>query len=152
MNSDLNFDIQIKTIIKHTYYHLKNISRIEGISLQQGLEKLDHGLIFRLEYSKAVSTGLSKNSIQISFIPKPQYHKSQFESESFTAYNIALSLDPHKPEGKTPPKKPLTRKKKLAESSGRATKKSSLRPGEWKVSCYLCGLPVCQRIYFIILL
>ena len=42
MDSDLNFNSHIKTIIKSAYYHLKNISRIKGLMSQQDLEKLLH--------------------------------------------------------------------------------------------------------------
>ena len=40
MDSDPNFNSQIKTITKSAYYHLKNISRIKGLMSQQDLGKL----------------------------------------------------------------------------------------------------------------
>ena len=65
MDSDLNFNIHIKTITKSAYYHLKNISRIKGLMSQQDLEKLVHAFIFsRLDYCNAVLTGLPKKSIR----------------------------------------------------------------------------------------
>ena len=63
MDSDLSFNSHIKTVTKSAYYHLKNISRIKGLS-QQDLEKLVHAFIFsRLDYCNAVFTGL-KNLLE----------------------------------------------------------------------------------------
>ena len=65
MDSDLNFNSHIKTIIKSAYYHLKNISRIKGLMSQQDLEKLVHAFVFsRLDYCNSVFTGLPKKSIR----------------------------------------------------------------------------------------
>ena len=42
MDSDMNFSLHIKTVIKSAYYHLKNMSRRRGLMPRQDLEKLVH--------------------------------------------------------------------------------------------------------------
>ena len=65
MDSDLNFNSHITTVIRSAYYHLKNISRIQKLMSQQDLEKLVHAFIFsRLDYCNGVVTGLTKKSIR----------------------------------------------------------------------------------------
>ena len=65
MDSDLNFNSHITTVIRSAYYHLKNISRIKKLMSKQDLEKLVHAFIFsRLDYCNSVLTGLTKKSIR----------------------------------------------------------------------------------------
>ena len=65
MDSDLNFNRHMTTVIKSAYYHLKNISRIKRLMSQQDLEKLVHAFMFcRLDYFNSVFTGLTKKSLR----------------------------------------------------------------------------------------
>lgn len=59
MDSDLNFNIHIKTITKSASYHLRNIARIKGFLSKQDTEKLVHAFIFsRLDYCNAVKSSI----------------------------------------------------------------------------------------------
>ncbi|WP_237581257.1 hypothetical protein, partial [Salmonella sp. gx-f7] len=56
--------------------------------------------------------GFSYFNQSINFIYKAQYHKSQFASQGFTAYNIPLSFGPSQRIRKNSPKNPFNGGKK----------------------------------------
>ena len=62
MDLELNFNSHTKSVIKSAKYHLKNISRIEGLMCQGDLVKLLHEII--LDYNNSVSTGMPKRWIR----------------------------------------------------------------------------------------
>ena len=65
LDSDLNFNSHINSIIKSAYYHLKNIAKIRGFMSKQDLEKLIHAFISsRLDYCNGLLTGLSKGAVR----------------------------------------------------------------------------------------
>ena len=65
MDSDLNFNSHIKSIISAAFYHLKNIARIKGILSKADLERLIHAFISsRLDYCNGLLTGLTKQAVR----------------------------------------------------------------------------------------
>ena len=64
LDSDLNFNSHIKTVISSAYYHLKNIARVRGMMSKKDLETLIHAFVSsRLDYCNGLLTGLSKKSL-----------------------------------------------------------------------------------------
>lgn len=65
IDSDMNFNSDIKSLIKSAYCHLKSIPRSKGLISWRDLEKLAHPFIFSGPYySNNVITGLPKGSIR----------------------------------------------------------------------------------------
>ena len=65
MDSDLNFNSHIKSIISAAFYHLKNIARIKGILSKADLERLIHAFISsRLDYCNGLLSGLTKEAVK----------------------------------------------------------------------------------------
>ncbi len=68
MDSDMNFNSHIKTIIKLAFNHLKNISRIKRLMSQQDLEKLVHAFILVDSTTVMVSQASLTNTKRVDHI------------------------------------------------------------------------------------
>src|SRR4029434_542678 len=63
-DSDLNFESHIKNIIKTSFYHLRNIAKVQPFLAQADTERLMHALITsRLDYCHSLLSGLPKKAI-----------------------------------------------------------------------------------------
>ena len=64
LDSKLNFNAHIKSIVKIGFYHLKNITRVRPFLSQANTETLMHAFITcRIDYCNALLSGLSKKSL-----------------------------------------------------------------------------------------
>ena len=65
LDSDLNFNSHIKSVISAAFYHLKNIAKIKGIVSKPDLERLIHAFVSsRLDYCNGLLTGISKQAVK----------------------------------------------------------------------------------------
>ena len=64
LDSDLNFETHIKNIIKTSFYHLRNIAKVQPFLAQADNERLMHAFITsRLDYCNSLLSGLPKKAI-----------------------------------------------------------------------------------------
>ncbi|MCI5136711.1 MAG: hypothetical protein D3920_16960 [Candidatus Electrothrix sp. AW2] len=64
LDSDLNFETHIKNIIKTSFYHLRNIAKVQPFLAQADTERLMHAFITsRLDYCNSLLSGLPKKAI-----------------------------------------------------------------------------------------
>src|SRR4029434_11236912 len=77
LDSDLNFETHIKNIIKTSFYHLRNIAKVQPFLAQADIERLMHAFITsRLDYCNSLLSGLPKKPL----INYKQYRMQQRES------------------------------------------------------------------------
>src|SRR4029434_4279009 len=64
LDSDLNFETHIKNIIKTSFYHLRNIAKVQPFLAQADTERLMHAFITsRPDYCNSLLSGLAKKAI-----------------------------------------------------------------------------------------
>ena len=64
LDSDLNFETHIRNITKTSFYHLRNIAKVQPFLSQADTERLMHAFITsRLDYCNALLSGLPKKTI-----------------------------------------------------------------------------------------
>lgn len=64
LDTDLNFNKHISVITKTAFYHLRNITKVRGLSSPQDSEKLVHAFISsRLDYCNSLYAGLTKQAL-----------------------------------------------------------------------------------------
>src|SRR4029434_3794598 len=76
-DSDLNFETHIKNIMKTSFYHLRNIAKVQPFLAQADIERLMQAFIMsRLDYCNSLLSGLPKKPL----VNYKQYRMQQRES------------------------------------------------------------------------
>lgn len=64
LDSSLNFNKQVSSVVKRSFYHLRNIAKLKPLLSHSDLETVIHAFISsRLDYCNSLYTGLSQSNI-----------------------------------------------------------------------------------------